>query len=411
MWDLRPLRRGAGALAVLLAAVGGPAAAAEGEAVAMPAEPAACPALVCTWEMTFGGFGVDKASAIAALPDGGMVVVGRSRWHRGSRDDIMLMRIDAGGTLLWQQTFGGIQGDHGTAVAPLADGGFAVAGHTFSAGAGMGDIWVLRLDAEGRQIWDRTYGGTGNERAYGILSLPGGDLVVAGATRSYGAGEGDAWVLRLDPLGEVRWSRSFGGARDEAALDLAPAAGGDLLIAGYTGSEGAGGLDIWAARLSGDGIPRWQARVGDEGFDAASAVIGTGDGGAVVAGRSMAKGEMLADARIVRLSGAGEVVWDRRIGGSGDDLALAVTDRPDAGFVVAGYTASRGAGSADAWLIGLAGDGRTRWERTFGGALWEMATAITGSGNGGLLVGGFTTSSGAGYEDVYVLRLDREGRL
>ena len=108
-----------------------------------------------------------------------------------------MLRLGPDGRPLWDQAFGGPGEDEASAVAALPDGGLAVAGYTASKGAGELDAWVLRLAADGRLLWDRTLGGEGRDRAQDAAALPDGDLAVAGSTASKGAGDLDGWVLRL----------------------------------------------------------------------------------------------------------------------------------------------------------------------------------------------------------------------
>jgi hypothetical protein len=146
-------------------------------------------------------------------------------------------------------------------VAARQDGGLAVAGSTYSRGAGGSDAWVLRLAADGRPLWDETFGGPGEDEASAVAAMPDGGLAVAGSTYSKGAGELDAWVLRLAADGRLLWDRTLGGEGRDRAQDAAALPDGDLAVAGSTASKGAGDLDGWVLRL----------REGDTGAEVATA--------------------------------------------------------------------------------------------------------------------------------------------
>jgi len=105
--------------------------------------------------------------------------------------------------VVWDNTYGGAEGDGANSIVALADGGFAVVGDTNSKGAGKGDMWVLRLDEAGNVVWDHAYGGAEWDIASSIVALADGGFAVAGSTNSKGAGDGDMWVLRLDEAGNV----------------------------------------------------------------------------------------------------------------------------------------------------------------------------------------------------------------
>ena len=362
----------------------------------------------CTWQRVFGGDRDDKAAAIIGLADGGAIIAGSTQLS-GGRSNGLVLRVDRNGGVVWSRILGGRASDRFTAVAAVPDGGAVLAGHTRSSGAGEADAWVVQLDDDGEMLWERTYGGPRNDRAYGLAVAADGDMVIAGHTRSTGGGEGDAWLLRLSPDGEERWQASYGGAGDDAARSVSLLPDGSIAAAGYTASTGAGSLDVWVWQTTPDGALIWDTVVGGPGFDVGSAIIPLGDGLAVI-GRTTPAGIHAADGWAVGLDTGGDVVWQTRLGGADDDVALAVAP-VSGGLVVSGYTTSTGAGSADAWLVGLDDAGGVRWSRTFGAGLWEMATALTVAANGDLLAAGYTTSFGAGLEDFYLLRVDSDGRF
>ena len=376
----------------------------------LDAEPAPCEEAGgrCTWQRVFGGDREDKASAIIGLADGGAIIAGSTQFS-GGRANGLVLRVDRNGGLVWSRTLGGRASDRFTAVAAMPDGGAVLVGYTRSSGAGEADAWVVQLDDQGEMLWERTYGGPRNDRAYGLAVAPDGDMVIAGHTRSTGGGEGDAWLLRLAPDGTERWHASYGGSGDDAARSVVVRPDGSIAAAGYTASAGAGSLDVWVWQTDPEGTLLWESVIGGPGFDVGSAIISVGDGLAVI-GRTTPAGIHAADGWAVGLDTGGDVVWQTRLGGADDDVALAVAPVSD-GLVVSGYTTSTGAGSADAWLVGLNDEGTVRWSRTFGAGLWEMATALTVAANGDLLAAGYTTSYGAGLEDFYLLRVDSDGRF
>jgi len=364
-----------------------------------------------TWDRVVGGPAADRAYAVAPLPDGGVVVAGHTRAGGVLRDDGMVVRLDASGTPVWQRVVGGFDTEQLYGIARLPDGGYLAAGHTRSAGAGESDLWLLRLDGDGRVAWQRVEGGPANDRGRTLIALPDGGAVVAGFTASRGAGGRDAWVLRVDASGSVLWQRTFGGSGDDGAFALAPAPGGDVFVAGHSQDAGDRSFRPWVARLSADGDTVWRRSYPDGPFSAATGLAPAADGGLAVVGLRAERALGGDDIRVLRLGSAGEVLWDRRLGGPGRDTAWGVVASGDGGFVLAGASASFGAGSADAWIVGLDGQGRTLWESLHGGALWDRPTALARRAGGGLLVGGYTTSRGAGFEDFWLLALDARGRL
>ncbi len=151
--------------------------------------------------------------------------------------------------VVWDKTFGGPKTDIAESIIALPDGGFAVAGYTWSDDPGGWDAWVLRLDRTGRMLWRKTFGGPKTYIAESIIALPDGGFAVAGRTRSKGAGDLDAWILRLDRTGRIFWDKTFGGPESDEASSIVALPDGGFAVAGYTESKGAGDEDAWVLRL------------------------------------------------------------------------------------------------------------------------------------------------------------------
>ena len=154
---------------------------------------------------------------------------------------------------MWERTFGGAGDDFSGSVVELADGGLVVAGSTDSKGAGGHDAWVLRLDGAGRILWERTFGGTGDDFSRSIVELADGGFVVAGSTDSKGAGDRDVWLLRLDGAGSLLWDRTFDSTGNDGAGPVVAVGDGGFAFASST--EAAGERDIWVVRLAGGNNP------------------------------------------------------------------------------------------------------------------------------------------------------------
>jgi hypothetical protein len=160
-----------------------------------------------------------------------------------------VLRLDEAGNVLWDHAYGGADEDLAYSIVVLADGGFAVAGHTDGgvvSSQWVADMWVLRLDEAGNVLWDHTYGGG---MARSIVALADGGFAVAGHTESKGAGKRDMWVLRLDEAGNVLWDHTYGGANEDRGTSIVALANGGFAVAGHTESKGGGDRDMWVLRL------------------------------------------------------------------------------------------------------------------------------------------------------------------
>jgi uncharacterized delta-60 repeat protein len=207
------------------------------------------------WQKTFGGTGFDDARAgpIQQTADGGYVVAGRTDSFGAGRSDFWVLKLTEDGTIQWQKTYGGRADDQPHSIQQTSDGGYVVAGWTSSFGAGDWDFWVLKLRENGTVQWQKTYGGREWDEARSIRRTLDGGYVVAGGTDSFGAGRSDFWVLKLDGNGTIQWQRTYGERADDDAMSIRQTSDGGYVVAGWTESFGAGNGDLWILKLDKDG--------------------------------------------------------------------------------------------------------------------------------------------------------------
>ena len=366
---------------------------------------------VTPWAKTYGGRNGEGARAVAIAENGDIIVAGVTNSFGAGSYDFWILRLDSNGNVKWQKTYGGSDDDMAFAVAVAPNGDIIVAGVTNSFSSGTADVWVLRLDENGNVKWQKTYGGSDIDIATAVAIAGNGDIIVAGVTNSFGAGGGDFWILRLDANGNVRWQRTYGGSDDDIAAALAVAPNGDIIVAGGTDSFSSGTADVWVLRLDENGNVKWQKTYGGTKDDVANAVAIAGNGDIIVAGVTNSFGTGSYDFWVLRLDENGNVKWQRTYGGRRDNEARTVVVTPNGDIIVAGVTNSFGTGSDDAWILRLDADGNVRWQRTYGGSKEDGANKVTIAPNGDVIMAGYTKSFGAGYWDAWVLRLPSDGNL
>ncbi len=194
------------------------------------------------WAKTYGP---GEAKAVAVGRNGDVIVAGYVK--KNDKKDAFVTRLDGDGKVKWFKTYGG-EKDNGFNDVKIAPNGDVIV-----ASQSNGDVWVLRLDSEGNVKWQKTYGGSDWDEANAVAIAPNDGIIVAGYTYSFGAGDADVWVLRLDSEGNVKWQKTYGGTwRDKVASVLLDE-GGNIIIAGNTASFGSKWWDIWVLRLPPDG--------------------------------------------------------------------------------------------------------------------------------------------------------------
>jgi hypothetical protein len=305
----------------------------------------------------------------------------------------------------WSRTFGGENLDFGYSVQQTSDGGYVIAGVTVSFGAGGYDVWLIKTDFDGNKVWDKTFGGTGWDEAYSVQQTSDGGYVIAGETESYGAGECDVWLIKTDATGRKVWDRTFGGAGRDVAHSAQQTSDGGYIIAGSTDSYGAGYLDVWLIKTNADGNRVWDRTFGGAGWDEAHSVKQTSDGGYIIAGETESYGAGWDDVWLIRTDASGSKVWDRTFGGERNDLGYSVQQTTDGGYIVVGETDSYGAGSGDVWLIKTDANGYKVWDRTFGGG---AGSAVQQARDGGYIIAG-KCRTGTVYTDAWLIKTDASG--
>jgi hypothetical protein len=252
----------------------------------------ACPegnvcAPASTFAKTIGGSGWDFARSIIQSSDGGYVIAGSTKSFGSSYYwDIYVVKLDSSGSVQWTKAIGGSYEDEAHSIIQSSDGGYVVAGYTTSFEADWADIFVVKLDSAGNVQWAKTIGGSGSDGAYSITQSSDGGYAVAGRTNRFGAGGWDFYVVKLDSSGNVQWAKTIGGSDWDEAYSIIQSSDGGYVVAGYTGSFGAGGYDMLVVKLDSSGNVEWTKTIGGDGYDEAYSIIQSSDGGYAVAGRT-----------------------------------------------------------------------------------------------------------------------------
>ena len=199
------------------------------------------------WQKRISDTDFDIGYAVSVDASGNVYIAGATR--PDSVYSTFIAKLDSLGGVTWQKTIGGTGTEYGYGVSVDSTGNVYVTGYTTSAGAGLNDLFIAKLDSLGEVTWQKTIGGTGNEYGYGVSVDGSGNVYVAGRTDSAGAGGADLFLAKLDSLGEVTWQKTIGGTGTEYGYGVSVDSTGNVYVTGYTSSAGAGGDDIFLAAL------------------------------------------------------------------------------------------------------------------------------------------------------------------
>jgi uncharacterized delta-60 repeat protein len=236
------------------------------------------------WAKTYGGTSDDRASSVQQTSGGGYIVAGYTNSFGAGNYDFFLIKTDANGNIIWAKTYGGTSDDYAYSVQQTSDGGYILAGYTRSFSVGSYDIFLIKTDVNGNVIWAKTYGETGGDYAFSVRQTSDGGYIVAGYTYSFGAGYYDIFLVKIDANGNIIWAKTYGGTNQDFARSVQQTSDGGYIVAGYTRSFGAGYYDIFLIKTDANGNIQWAKTYGGTDWDEASSVQQTSDGGYIVAG-------------------------------------------------------------------------------------------------------------------------------
>ncbi|MFN0213303.1 MAG: T9SS type A sorting domain-containing protein [Saprospiraceae bacterium] len=341
------------------------------------------------WQRALGGSNVDVGGKIIQTNDGGYILVGFVLSNNGDisgnhgEADFWVVKLNSSGAIQWQKTLGGSKGDEPQAIQQTLDGGFIVVGYTnsndgdVSGNHGQYDFWVVKLSNVGAIEWQKTLGGTGSDEAYSVQQTTDGGYIVAGKTFSNDGdvsgnhGDIDYWVVKLNSIGAIEWQKAFGGSGADDGGLVCQTMDGGYVVAGGTGSNDGqvsgvyGKGDAWVVKLDQEGELQWQKTLGGTDQDGASSIFQTSNGSYVLSilTESM-DGDVVgndggADVWVVKLSAIGDILWQKTYGGSQAEVPGDLNPTSDGGFVFCGYTSSNDGdvagnhGTLDFWIVKL----------------------------------------------------------
>jgi len=359
------------------------------------------------WTKTIGGTDYDLGYSVQQTNDGGYIIAGYTESYGAGDYDVYLIKTDSSGDTLWTRTFGGTEYDPGFSVQQTTDGGYVVAGSTNSYG-GSSDIYLIKTDSGGDTTWTRAFGGTDYDAGYFVQQTNDEGYIITGLTLSYGAGGADVYLIKTDSSGDTLWTKTFGGYEWEYGFSVQQTIDDGYIVTGFTDSYGAGVDDVYLIKTDLNGDTLWTRTYGGYNHDAGYFAQQTADGGYIVAGTTESYGSGGEDVYLIKTNSGGDAMWTKIIGGTEYDGGHSIQQTIDGGYIVAGYTQSYGSGGSDVYLIKTDSSGDTLWTKTIGGIQNDTGEFIRQTADAGYIVIGSTVSYGAGYSDIYLIKLEPE---
>ena len=371
------------------------------------------------------------------------------------KSDIWLYKIGLDGTIQWQNTFGGTQDETPRQFLLTEDGGFLLFGNAWSTDGdvsglhGGGDFWLVRTDSLGNLLWQKCLGGSCNDRPLQLIEAHGGGYICIGSTCStdgdiaYNHGAWDAWVVRLSETGEIIWEKTYGGGGQDFAGSIAKTQDGGYILGTY-GSSTDGDVDcimydtinvgdIRLIKIDSTGVIEWQDCYGGYDSEGLIEIEQTLDGGYVFLGVTISTGGDVSgfhgpggdankwDMWVVKLDATGLIEWQKCLGGYENEQAGFIEQHPDGGYLVGGNSNSTDGdincntslpGTYTGWLVKLSASGEIVWQRCLGSQVHNSLRTMKILGLEHYLIAGTTRANGGdvdcdlkGQTDIWIVEL------
>ncbi|GAA4299276.1 T9SS type A sorting domain-containing protein [Nibribacter koreensis] len=408
------------------------------------------------WDKTYGGTEDDMLEIVRHTSDGGYIMAGNSysgisgdkTKDSGDGLEMWVVKVDAAGKIEWQKVYDGQAWL--SALEQTSDGGYILGG-TSSAGKtinksdpsrGGSDMWVIKINAKGKVQWDQTLGGSGGDNLSDIIQTSDGGYLLGGSSNSNKSanksedsrGQSDFWIVKLSSKGKQQWDRTYGGSSYDRLHSLLQTNDGGYLLGGSSVSMVSGdktepqrgyceeecASDFWLVKVDASGRKEWDRTMGASGGESGESIldmVATQDGGYLLGGASDAARASYdktspnysssgdRDFWLVKINAMGQILWDRTVGGTGDERFGDLLATADGGFLIGGRSTSGISGdktepqrdedeynSGDYWVVKLSGTGTTLWDKSFGGAGDDVHASMDHTMDGGYIIGGSSKS-------------------
>lgn len=307
-----------------------------------------------------------EASALVSTPNGNILLLGKAEYNT-TNADILLSLLTTDGTTLWTKKIGGNGYETPRGLIRLNDDNFLIVGNTTSGGFGGDDILLVKIDESGTVLWSKIYGGSQEDRGFSVLERTNGNLVIAGTTVSFGNGKRDAFLLQTNANGDLIWTKTYGGVEHDNFFNIQPSGEDAFVLTGPTFSFGQGQHDIWATEVDDQGNINWINLYGTSADEHSRIVRRTPDNGWMILGHQTPGTPDQRNGVLLKINAQGDLQWTRSFGGNVEELmGNFIVSQDQSHVLISGHTRSGGPGDKNLFLLDLDLQGNFREAFTFG---------------------------------------------
>ena len=366
---------------------------------------------ISSFEKTYGSGATNFGWSVIEAKDGNYVMLGESRMFESGTDNILLLKSDENGNILWEKSFGDNGNDNGRSLLETPDGGFILFGSVYTFTGTGWDMSLIKTDSDGNKVWGREYGSDKREKGFCVRQTSDGGYIMLGQTDSFGFGGSDLFLVKTDSDGVEEWSNTFGGKGNDYGSSVLQTADGGYIMIGKSASFSSG-WDSYMVKADSDGDEVWSKTISTAKDDYSNSLLQTADGGYIVLVCFWDVKAGKWKLSLLKTDDYGEVKWSKIYSSSSDAFGNSVSQTSDGGYVILGKTKSSDKKSWDMYLIKTDSNGDTLWEKRYGENLDnEYGVSVVETTDGGYLLYGYSEYYRSRKVEMYLIKTDNNGRI
>jgi uncharacterized delta-60 repeat protein len=301
--------------------------------------------------------------------------------------------MTAKGDMKWRLWLGGAKKDNGKAISRSSDGNLLILGNSKSYSKNYDyDLYVAKVSLDGKLMWEKTIGGERDEYAGGISGTDDGGSIIVGESESFGQGDKNIYIVKLNKDGKVISEQSLGGEKDDSATSITRTRDGNFVLVGYREVERSGDSDFFVMKLTQNAKKIWAKTYGADQSDSLSGVTATIDGGIVAIGKTRSYGSEQTDLTVMKYNSNGKLIWHKIYGFKYYEYGNAVATTRDGGFILAGGTNTLGKGNHSLYALALNKKGELVWSHVYGDERKDIAHGVARMSDGSVIIVGQSNS-------------------
>ena len=358
------------------------------------------------WERTWGGISQEYGKGIAVDNSGNVYITGYIWNSYEGWGEVLLLKYDSSGNQLWNNTWGASGENKANGIALDDSGNVYITGYIRNSYEGLGEVLLLKFDLTGNLLWNTTWGSSSLEHGNGIAVESSGNSFITGYTESYGAGGSDVFLLKYDSSGNLLWNNTWGGSDDDYGYGIALDGSGNISITGHTESYGAGGSDVFLLKYDSSGNLLWNTTWGDFASDLGTGIALDDSGNAFITGYTESYGTAYNDVILLKYDLSGNLLWNTTWGSSGLDYGKSIALTSSGNVFITGFTESYGKGHNDGLLYKYDSSRNLLWDITWGRSnSFEDGTGIALDTSGNAFIIGYSENLREGVgSDIMILK-------